>query len=281
MSTAPPPGPKARAMKFAAPIGTPPAVQYFAPDQLQVDPSYQRNTNSRASQALIEAIAQRWDWRLCMPLLVSARAGQHYVIDGQHRWEAAKLRGDIPFLPCAVGQYDGAAAEAALFVAANRHRVVVNRCDMWRAAIAAGDEDTIAVQRLVDGAGLGIAASPQHQSLKPGELLCTKGLIAAFRHHGEAKLKSALGQIGGAFRDQVITYSGIILATVLGFYASPPEPFDAELLQEGLKASSADEWSTHPALVGLNGNPLRSAALRKVILEVMAMIDDEEEAEAA
>lgn len=271
-------------LRLHPPIGTPPAVQFLAPDQLQVDPSYQRNTNSRSSQALIEAIASKWDWRLCMPLLVSARAAQHYVIDGQHRWEAAKLRGDIPFLPCAVGQYDGAAAEAALFVAANRHRVVVNRCDMWRAAIAAGDADTIAVQRLVEEAGLGIATSPQHQSLKPGELLCTKGLTAAFRQYGEARLKGALDQIGAAFGDQVITYSGVILATALSFYVSPPDGFDGDLLREALAASSADEWATHPALAGQNGNPLRAAALRKVILEVMSMLaddDDGEEAQAA
>jgi ParB-like chromosome segregation protein Spo0J len=100
------------------------------------------------------------------PLLVASRDGGLYIIDGQHRWEAAKLRGDIQFMPCAVGNYTGSAEEAALFVAANRHRVRVNPMDMWRAAVAAGDEATVALERLVTAAGCRSRSTPQHQ-LKP------------------------------------------------------------------------------------------------------------------
>jgi hypothetical protein len=52
-----------------------------------------------ASQALIRQIARHWDWDLCLPLVVSRRAdGSLYVIDGQHRLAAARIRGDIDHL---------------------------------------------------------------------------------------------------------------------------------------------------------------------------------------
>ena len=73
-------------MKIHPPIGEPPAVQFFGVERLQIDRSYQRDTCSRGSQRLIEAIAGRWDWRLCTPLLVASRDGGLYIIDGQHRW---------------------------------------------------------------------------------------------------------------------------------------------------------------------------------------------------
>ena len=84
---------------FQRAIGEPPAVQFVAIDRLEVDGTYQRSTAGKASAKLIASIANRWDWRLCVPLLVSSRDGKLFIIDGQHRWEGARARGDIAFLP--------------------------------------------------------------------------------------------------------------------------------------------------------------------------------------
>jgi hypothetical protein len=269
--------------KFAAPIGEPPAVQYFPPNRLAVDNSYQRTTRSHASKRLIEAIARKWDWRLCTPLLVASRNGGFYIIDGQHRWEAAKLRGDIPFLPCAVGQYDGAAAEAALFVAANQHRVAVNRLDIWRAAVAAGDADTLTIERLLESARLSVASNTHQSHLAPGELLCTKGLYRALRLHGEDKLAAALRYIGSAFEGQVISNSGVILAAVVAIVVAPPANYAPARFLDALSSSSAEEWGTHPALNGIKGGQVRAEALRRVIVELMDMleVDEDQEDQAA
>jgi hypothetical protein len=256
---------------FNPPIGEPPAVQFIGVERLAVDGSYQRDTRSRNSQRLIEVIASEWDWRLCTPLLVANRDGALYIIDGQHRWEAAKLRGDIQYMPCAVGNYTGSAEEAALFVAANRLRVRVNALDMWRAAIASGDAATVKIDQLCNQAGLAIARSPQHQVLRPGELLCTKALYSALRTYGEDKLEAALLTLG-VFADQVITHSGLLFSAIVGFYVRPPEGFNADTLADTLRASTADEWTTHPALDGVLGANPRAAKLRSVIGEVMEML---------
>jgi hypothetical protein len=256
---------------FKPPIGDPPAVQFFGVERLAVDRSYQRDAQSLRSRRLIQEIAESWDWRLCTPLLIAARDGGLYIIDGQHRWEAAKMRGDIPHLPCAVGNYTGSAEEAALFVAANRHRVRVNPLDMWRAAVTAGDQATITLDHLVSSAGLSIALHPAHQQLKPGELLCTKALYTSLRLYGEEKVGKALVVIGGAFKDQVITHSGLLFAAVLGFFTKPTG-LSIGQIEEALDANSADEWTTHPGLAGVVGANPRAARLREVIVELAEML---------
>src|SRR3546814_1597119 len=95
-------------------------MQFATTDQLLVDDSYQRSIEGGESQRLIVKIAENWDWRLCLPLIVSRRQGSLYVIDGQHRYEAAKLRGDIRDLPIVLFDFDDPKAEAELFVQANR-----------------------------------------------------------------------------------------------------------------------------------------------------------------
>ena len=71
--------------KWPAAQGMPPSIENRNPSELNLDDSYQRSTENGASQALIRKIAMGWDWRMCLPLVVSKRDdGSLWVIDGQH-----------------------------------------------------------------------------------------------------------------------------------------------------------------------------------------------------
>ena len=86
-----------------APLGNPPTLEWVALDRLLVDDSYQRRADDGRSKVLIGQIARGWDWRLYQPLSVSRRAGgELFVVDGQHRLAAARMRGDIPHLPVVI-----------------------------------------------------------------------------------------------------------------------------------------------------------------------------------
>jgi ParB/Sulfiredoxin domain len=77
-------------------VGTPPSIEWIHLDGLAIDRTYQRSTDNEASCRLIIHISAKFDWRLCGPLVVSRRPDDDLVIiDGQHRWLAAKRRGDI------------------------------------------------------------------------------------------------------------------------------------------------------------------------------------------
>src|SRR5438270_788977 len=83
---------------------------------------------------LMRRIAANWDWGLCQPLYVARRAdGKLYVVDGQHRWAAAKLRGDVWQLPCVVRSFESTEHEAAAFVALNQERTPLTVLQIFRA----------------------------------------------------------------------------------------------------------------------------------------------------
>ncbi len=176
-----------RDRRFSPITGAQPTIEWIHCDKLSVDQSYQRSTENTASRRLITSIASHFDWRLCTPLVVSRRPSEALVIiDGQHRWMAACLRGDIPQLPCCVFRYEDMAEEARMFIVANRARKPMNRLDDYFAAIAAGDEDAIELQQIVKEAGLRVARSTSAPSWQPGEIAFTSSISNALRRYGPA-----------------------------------------------------------------------------------------------
>jgi hypothetical protein len=250
-------------------------VQFIGVERLLIDRSYQRGTQSKNSQRLI---GDRREMGLAAVHSAAGRErdGGLYIIDGQHRWEAAKLRGDIQFMPCAVGNYTGSAEEAALFVAANRHRVRVNPMDMWRAAVAAGDEATVTLDRLVTAAGLSIARTPQHQAAAARRAALHQGAL-----HGAPDPRRR--QAGGAGR----TSAGVQRP---GDHLQRPDLRGRpRLLHQPARRFRSGSCSTTRSARArpTNGRATprspasarkpAAAALRKVMLEVMAMLEDDDE----
>lgn len=200
----------AKPKRFAPAKGRPPSVEMRHPDELSIDDSYQRSIDTGPSRRLISSIATNWDWRLCMPLTVSRRESGLYVIDGQHRLEAAKLRGDIPYLPCCVSTYDGPADEAAMFVAANRARRAISRLDDFHAAIVAGDATASNVDSIVRAAGLTVSRKTGSQSWLPGEVAFTAAIKRTLNAHGKEICVEALSAIAKAFPGEILSNGGSI-----------------------------------------------------------------------
>ena len=90
-------------------------VRMLPTDSLEVDLRYQRLVNSE----LVSKIASHYSEALFSPLLVAERKTRegisYYVVDGQHRLEAAKLL-DLVEVPCFVYSGMTPAEEANLFV---------------------------------------------------------------------------------------------------------------------------------------------------------------------
>jgi hypothetical protein len=235
--------------KVNPPVGSLPVLQYCSPDQLRIDESYQRSLEQRPSKTLILRIAVHWDWGLCQPLVVARRAdGGLYVVDGQHRLAAAKLRGDIWQLPCVVASFRNAAEEAASFVALNQQRRPLNRMQIYRAALAAGDEEAITIQRALDAAGLRIGTSPDLTIQKPGAITCLRGLEDCLRAHGFDALEWSLKALARAYPGEVLRYAGSIFPGIAGIVASEArlKRFSADdgfaLLCEMVGGATQAEW---------------------------------------
>ena len=139
--------------KLAPQRGTLPVLQYCTPDQLGVDPLYQRDLDARSRQ-LINRIAGNWDWNLFQPLVVARRDdGRLFVVDGQHRLAAARLRRDVMQLPCVIFASAAPAEEADVFVKLNQERRPLSAYALYNAALATGDEAAIALDTILRQTG--------------------------------------------------------------------------------------------------------------------------------
>jgi hypothetical protein len=134
---------------------------------------------------------------------------------------------------------------------------------------------------LLADAGLRVAGNTHQGHLQPGELLCTKGLYRALKMYGPQRLSAALSHIGERLQGSGDPQQRRDLRRRAWRVRRPGEGFDPDRFGEALSASSAEEWSSHPALAGVKGGAVRADTLRKVMLEVMAMLEDDDEREEA
>ncbi|MBJ7442869.1 MAG: ParB N-terminal domain-containing protein [Sphingobium sp.] len=197
--------------KMQPQAGRRPSLEFRPLGDLLIDDSYQRSIDSGPSQSLVKRIARAWDWGLCQPLNVAKRDdGALYVIDGQHRLAAARLRGDIFDLPCVVVASRSADDEAAAFVALNQQRRPLSKLELFKAALAAGETEATVIHGALTQAGLSVATTTNPESWKPGQVSNIGGLEYCVRQHGEKILRTSLLAASVAFHGQVLRYFGTI-----------------------------------------------------------------------
>lgn len=233
-------------LKCNPPLGRMPVLQFVTPAELEVDPAYQRSIETGPSQTLIRKIAQFWNWDLCQPLVVSRRSSESgdrfFVIDGQHRLEAARLRTDIAQLPCVVGQFGSVEDEAASFVHLNQQRRPLSKLDLFKAALASDDPDAMAIVAAMTEAGLSLAPHGNFTSWKPGMVSNVAGIEKAWRTLGPAPTSLALKAMARGFEGQVLQYAGTIFPGVVAICAAEIEKVSIEQLVTMLAKRSQKDW---------------------------------------
>jgi hypothetical protein len=198
-------------LKVNPPLGSPPTLEWRAVGELLIDPVYQRSVDTGPSQSLIRKIAMFWDWGLCQPLAVSRRPdGALTIVDGQHRASAAKLRGDIPHLPCVITSYANTGDEAAAFVALNQMRRPLSALDLFKAAVAAEDKEALTVLKAMTDAGLLLAPHMTSTAWKVGMIGNVGGLLRCYRRAGERPLRIAVAAMAKSWPNEVLQYAGSI-----------------------------------------------------------------------
>ncbi|MBL8266026.1 DUF6551 family protein [Steroidobacter sp.] len=250
--------------KYPSPVGTRPSIEWIHLNRLSVDAAYQRSTDNDASRRLISSITAKFDWRLCMPLVVSRRAEDELVIiDGQHRWLAACNRDDIDSLPCCLFRYKNMQEEARMFIVANRARKPISRLDDFYAAVAAGDEDALEIQQLVTDAGFRVARQVSQTALAPGEVVFTSGIASAIRKFGAKNTAAGLKHLSAVFSDQKLLHGGAILGALAMFLSNAGSEVDSDRLNRALRSKRIEEWGL--VTTGVKSGGSRLAVLRTAI----------------
>lgn len=196
-------------------LGKKPDLAWLPVGSLSVDPKYQRDTGTRRSRRLIEKIADDFRWsRFGVVLAVKHGRGWH-VIDGQHRVEACRMRGDIPRVPAVVLPHATVQAAAADFVAINRDRVNVTPLHIHHAQLAAGDPAAEAIDRACRAARVEICRYPvPANKMAPGQTLAVATIARLVRLRDEAFATKVLrrafedgGRIAGALSAKAIRFA--------------------------------------------------------------------------
>lgn len=249
-------------LKVNAPLGRMPVLQFMGPCELQIDAAYQRSIESGESKTLIRKIAQHWNWDLCQPLVVARRPdGGLFVIDGQHRLEAAKLRRDIAQLPCVVVDYSSAADEAASFVHLNQQRRPLGALDLFKAALASDDPEATAIASAMEAAGLSLAAHSNFTAWKPGQVAIIGGIQRQWRREGAAVTGEALQVLATAFAGEILRYAGTVWPGIVSVCAEE---------MRGGKAFDAGRFAVLTSKLGAIGQK----ELRKQVLARSAQHPD-------
>ncbi|MEG3177032.1 DUF6551 family protein [Sphingomonas sp. RB3P16] len=261
-------GVAAKPLKVNPQLGRRPVLANCTIAELKIDPAYQRSIATGESQGLIRRIAVEWDWSLCQPLVVARRNDDSlWVIDGQHRLAAARARRDIYDLPCVIVASQGAREEAASFVALNQQRRPLAALDIFRAALAAGDMDALAIMQSIEHVGLSLAPHQNYVSWKPGMISNVNGVRAAWRQHGDGATRRALDILARGFNGQVLRYCGTMFAAIVAVCAQEGAALEVDLFVSVVGGGSQEDWLRDFARgFAANENQSRPAAAANVML---------------
>lgn len=123
---------------------------------LGIDNSYQ----PPISESRVRRIADRFSWNLFQEITVNERInnGGRYIIDGQHRVQAARMvrpnmpSGNVMFdtVPATLFKGLSPAEEAQLFIDINtKRRASMTTISLYQANLTAGDPDTLEIDEIV------------------------------------------------------------------------------------------------------------------------------------
>ena len=125
-----------------------PTNDYILVSKIRVDHTYQRGITPRWVQELVA----NWNETSAGIICVSLRKdGFYYVIDGQHRYAAAKEL-DIDLLPAEIWHRLVVPEEARMFVERNNTRGI-RKIDKFLAAIKSGSPDQCEILKIAHAAG--------------------------------------------------------------------------------------------------------------------------------
>lgn len=164
--------------------GPAPQLEWLRIDRLVVDDSYQRPV-TEVGRRNIRKIAEGFNWSAFSPVVVSPVAGGLYaIVDGQHRTTAAALCG-FETVPCQI-ILANRGGQAAAFAAINGVTTRMHSMAVHKAAVAAGDERAVRVERVAAAAKVTVLRYPKSTlTQEPGETMAVGALNSVIDRFGE------------------------------------------------------------------------------------------------
>lgn len=187
-----------------------PIFEIIRPEQLFVDPAYQRDIGERGLRQ-IRRIVEGFDWaRFKPPICAYAdHEGQTVlkVLDGQHTAIAAASNPHVETIPVMIVEADDTVAQAKAFIGQNTQNLGVTSLQLHQAAVAAGDEDALTLELTCKAANVRLLRAPNSQiSDGSRQTIAVKQIEGLIARRGRIMARQVLEIIADAER-------GLITAT--------------------------------------------------------------------
>ncbi|MEO1110494.1 MAG: ParB N-terminal domain-containing protein [Pseudomonadota bacterium] len=171
--------------------GPAPILQWIDIALLVIDDSYQRQLERKSWNA-IRKIAMHFSWSKFSPVFVApVEGGKFAIIDGQHRTHAAASCG-FEQVPCQLVQMTHA-QQAAAFAAVNGNVTQVTSFQVFKAALAAGEEWATHARDVAERGGCRLMTSNRStKQKKGGEIYSIKMFRSIVEKYDDDDVISAL-----------------------------------------------------------------------------------------
>ncbi|MFN3250084.1 ParB N-terminal domain-containing protein [Roseibium album] len=171
--------------------GPAPILQWIKIKDLVIDDSYQRPLE-RKNWSAIRMIAKDFSWSKFSPVFIApVEGGKFAIIDGQHRTHAAAACG-FEQVPCQIVQMNHA-EQAAAFAAVNGNVTQVTAFQVFKAALAAGEEWAIHARDIAEKAGCRLMTrNSSTAQKKPGEIYSIKVFRSLVEKYDDTDVVTAL-----------------------------------------------------------------------------------------
>lgn len=184
------------AKKFSEISGKPSSVEMVSPPKVQIDEAYQRT--EAVNEGRINKIAANFDFVKFGVAVVGRRDdGSLWAVDGQHRLLGAAKRG-VYEVPCLIFESSGRHEEARLFHELNKERTGVSALSAFKACVAMGEEEAVAIKSLLSSFGYSLAKG------RDGYFQCASALRQAYQSGTLARVLALISechQVGSGASD--------------------------------------------------------------------------------
>lgn len=230
-----------------------PYVDAIRASSLFVDRTYQRDLDNRR----VGVMVSQYDRTLLGVLEVSARqSGRFAIIEGQHRWAAARLaEANDVLLVCQIHRGMTVEEESKLFYDIDTKRRALSGWDRWKARRSSGDSKVAEIERILATFGLRVDPAP-----KDGHVGATGALEKVYIAGREPLLTSVLtvltqayGSSRDAFDSTIIQGTGQVMAAYrIGIELDPDRLIAAlqGIVPRQIKARAAALREAHRSELG-------------------------------
>lgn len=192
---------------------------------IRLDSAYQRDLDS----SRVNRLMRDYDPQLAGALILSARAGLLWCVDGQHRMAAMKELG-LAHANAVVFEGLTQRQEADLFIKYNRNRKTLLAWDWFKAELVAGHEEALAITTICNRAGFQIEKTASHTAIQ-----AVNAVRRIYRLGDDALLTDTLDAVKRHWLGKTSALSAAVLEGLAIFYHScRPEPQYDDKRTEGI-----------------------------------------------